>query len=255
MALTTEIASEYGKLLPVNAGQITLTKNCCGKIQLQWGAISQEFTIPPPDSAVICINYRNNLCWAPINDTSGGFLERYKNHISDFISTNYKVKEVLSAKPFSEALMIDMYNMHDIDTRKKIIKRANAEEKKQLIRKNICSLCYKYSTNGIETCIHIDCPGCCKECKTIPLFRRVINDIDKPGDENKSFHQRLVEICVACKKEQKLRCPICLEDKVLNDICIIGCKHAFCYKCYCEGSIKGYPIMKCPQCRGPVQLA
>ena len=119
------------------------------------------------------------------------------------------------------------------------------------LKGKICFACYAYNEN-LHKCIHVDCTGCCKACQSIPLLvpEETLTDAGGGGDPDAPTTMHLV--CRACHRKQEIQCPICLESKARKDLCIIGCHHAFCWKCYGMGVMKGQQITKCPMCRAVI---
>ena len=66
------------------------------------------------------------------------------------------------------------------------------------------------------------------------------------------FTENGVLVCHACQKKQVKKCPICLEDKSPAELCVLGCHHSFCWRCYGMGCMSGEQIVKCPECRAEI---
>ena len=96
------------------------------------------------------------------------------------------------------------------------------------INSNFCSACYKICEKKYK-CIHFDCTGMCREC---------IQEVTTTS------------ACPACKKQQILTCPICIEKWNVRSCKILDCGHGICYKC-CNRKWKemGEGVTICPQCR------
>ena len=114
----------------------------------------------------------------------------------------------------------------------------------------ICKCCGKFTTEEMKKCLHYDCPGCCATCTKYDLLipQRELPGYGEDGG-NASDVSLMVEVCRACKREQKTECPICQDDKNVKELCILGCRHVFCWKCYGIGVFGGHQITKCPKCR------
>ena len=124
---------------------------------------------------------------------------------------------------------------------KELFNRLNTNQKHQLIKngsifpkifKNtkLCAVCFSADEN-IKKCVHFDCPGACLKC------RNAHADGGCPGT------------CTACGKEQKLKCPVCLEVFEAKNLNIFTCGHCTCWKCHCLSFQHKKPIKKCPTCR------
>lgn len=96
--------------------------------------------------------------------------------------------------------------------------------------KKRCSCCDSFMQMQYK-CIHSDCVGMCKTCH---------------GNSIASG----VECCPACKKEQKLECPICTDTKKPDEM-LMGkrCPHGICLACFADSYRCGKAITKCPMCR------
>lgn len=58
-------------------------------------------------------------------------------------------------------------------------------------------------------------------------------------------------------KSQKLNtCPICLDKKTKDQLCIAegGCGHSVCWKCFGQAIKAHRPLNKCPLCRGQFHI-
>ena len=105
------------------------------------------------------------------------------------------------------------------DTLKNIFKKAE-----------ICSVCYSHKP--LTKCLHFDCIGACQDCR---------KQAREGGGGDGS--------CCACGKQQKLECPICLDEHSEQYLKILECKHVVCWKCFCNSYEAKRPIKKCPKCR------
>ena len=92
-------------------------------------------------------------------------------------------------------------------------------------REDLCSVCF--SKDETTKCIHSDCTGACAKCR---------------GDDHD-------KTCCACKKEQILTCPICLDKYPPSFINRFPCHHGVCWKCHCHSYEAKKPIINCPLCR------
>ena len=79
-------------------------------------------------------------------------------------------------------------------------------------------------------CVHSDCCGMCDNC-----FK---NHTDGEGK------------CIACKKIQKIQCPICFDEFIKEKMCKSEtCSHYVCWECYGRSFHHESPITSCPSCR------
>ena len=201
-----------------------------------------EFNIP-----FICISYRNKKCWAAICDLSTAVLNKYSTIISNKIkelsdlSTGVRLQE---KDPAIEAIL----GILTSEQRGTLLE--NDAFRKTSFGSKICKCCGKFTTEEMKKCLHYDCTGCCASCAKTPLL---IPESELPGygedGGNANDVALMVNVCRACKREQKTECPICQEDKCVKELCVLGCRHAFCWKCYGMGVFGGHQITKCPQCR------
>ena len=98
-----------------------------------------------------------------------------------------------------------------------------------LLDKNkICKCCFMVSKNKVK-CIHFDCPGACLECT------------ESNGGGNGD--------CIACKRDQIVKCPICFEEEKPKYLYKFKCRHFVCLSCFIAAFEKKKPIKKCPCCR------
>ena len=91
-----------------NLGIIKAARECCGRVMQLWHHDNHdigEWRVPRGRTPLICISYRNSLCWAPIAGLGDQFLGQYKAEISNFIKNSFN-------KPKSDTLRIigAMYN-------------------------------------------------------------------------------------------------------------------------------------------------
>ena len=195
----------------------------------------------------ICINYRNKKCWTSVCDLSAGLMNKYIVIISN------KMKE-LSALPIPEQLpekdpaieaILGILTSEQLGTLLE-----NDAFRKTSFGSKICKCCGKFTTAPMKKCLHYNCTGCCATSAKIPLL---IPQGELPGygqdGGNADDVSLMVNVCRACKREQKTECPICQDKKEAKELCILGCRHVFCWKCYSMGVFGGHQMIKCPQCR------
>jgi len=66
----------------------------------------------------------------------------------------------------------------------------------------------------------------------------------------KSCHEKLGEHCAVCERPQKITCPICQEEKSIDELgSSESCFHKVCWECIGRAYKAHAPIDKCPQCR------
>jgi hypothetical protein len=243
-----------------NNGMITRCGNCCGEIIHLWDHATTNWIIPDHSEFLICIKKRNTFYWSPLTELSGDFFLRYKEYIRNHINGNQlsalntRIAEgesrlaELHAFKNNTLMLIAMYQEMSIEKKKEIM---NTQLFKQsILHGNICGGCYAY-TEEIHKCIHVDCPGCCSACQQ----RDVRGASETPTsaatelDNGENKVHLMCKVCPACHKKQELQCPICFEVQSAANLCLIGCRHAFCWKCYGLSCMKGSQITKCPMCR------
>jgi len=123
-----------------------------------------------------------------------------------------------------------------------LFNRLNKAEKQQLLndsntfhnifnKNDLCACCFAVDKN-ITKCIHIDCPGACIKCR----------HTNGGGDGT----------CCACGKKQELKCPICLDIKVEENLEIFKCHHCSCHACLLKSYRMKKAIKKCPICRAKI---
>lgn len=155
--------------------------------------------------------------WVPLNElTTDGWIKMRSGLI-----------DLLSDPKRTNNMFIDMYQLiSPTDKKQFLIKYADTP-----FAKECCSVCSTHDT-CLKKCIYSDCSGLCSTCFT---------------EQDTS-----IGVCIACEREQKLKCPICLDDKFTFDMTeSVGCSHRVCWKCYgCAFQAKK-PIYKCPLCRAP----
>jgi len=241
MSFFANIPYDATHKLPLQEGSIELAGNCCGTMMEVYHG--ELYILPKPEDSVICIKYRHELCWAPIATLSGQFLGRYKHFISDLISAKLPPPPEENIHDASFSFMRKMYEELTIDQRKAM---TNSEDFRQTkLSNHICRSCYEYSDH-LKKCIHFDCGGCCEECESTPLLIPKETGGGGGGGDEVTI---MIIACRACERPQVIKCPICLDNKSSSELCIIGCHHPFCWKCYGMAVIKGNQITKCPLCR------
>lgn len=229
---------------PNNLGNIKAARDCCGRMMQLWHRDRGEWSVPSGGTPLICIKYRNQRCWAPITELGGQFLDRYKAEISNFIENTLD-------KPKSDTLGI-MGAMYNELTKEQRGHFSQTELFKQSeLSNHICPICYDYTKNSITKCIHVDCPGCCEKCHATPLLvpKRSVGVIGGGGGDGNNKPTLMEIVCPSCKRTQEMECPICYESKPAKELCVLGCNHSFCWKCYGHAVMQGQQITKCPMCR------
>jgi len=237
-------------------GIIKMAGECYGRIMQTWKDDTPDevgsYELPRAEEPLLSIMYRNRQCWAPISELRGQFLYQYARQISAFMthhyqnSNNNKKKDDMKDDVMVE-IVLSLYTEMNKEKRAEFI---NSELfKKSKLAGHICNVCYEYS-DTITKCIHTDCPGCCDTCHKIPLLipRPQSSPINhEEGGDNLPVIMDIV--CPACKRTQKVKCPVCLDTKDSGEMCLLSCRHAFCWKCYGMGVMKGQQMTKCPLCR------
>ena len=176
-----------------------------------------------------------NLAWKAAstnqNDIFAKSAARLSNNEKNMENTicdqSNELKVLKSHNSHLTALIKTYYNSITPELREKIFE---TDLKDMFKKSNICSLCF--SCKPITKCIHIDCVGCCKECR----------DAAASGGGGDGT-------CCACKKTQVLQCPICLDEHTEQYLKILNCSHCVCWKCFCKSYEVQRPIEKCPTCR------
>lgn len=220
-------------------------ENCCRPVRKAYGyAHSEKLNIgqppfiankkwwkydgPPPVGAVIVAE---NLKWIEIDNFSLTLLstktnneKNMENIICDQSNTLNSLK---SHNNQLTSLIKEYYNSITPELRAKLFE---TNLKDMFKKSNICSICF--SCNPITKCLHIDCVGCCKDCRNAAAA-------GGGGDGT----------CCACKKPQILQCPICLDEHTEQYLKILKCSHCVCWKCFCQSYEVHRPIEKCPTCR------
>ena len=225
-----------------NLGVIERAKECCGRMMQIWDNDDEEWRMPRECEPLICMSYRNQLCWAPIAGLGDQFLGRYKAEISSFIKNSFD-----KPKPNTLGVLEAIYNELNKEQRAHFMQTELCKQSE--LSDYICPICYDYAKKTISKCIHIDCPGCCEKCHATPLLvpKKSVGVIGGGGGGDEPTLMEIV--CPACKRAQELECPICYESKPAKELCVMGCNHAFCWKCYGHAVMKGQQITKCPMCR------
>ena len=232
-----------------NNGMITRCGNCCGQIINQWDTTTTNWIFPDHSEFLICIKKRNTFYWSPLSELSGDFFLRYKeyirNHINGISPTGEPAHQNLNT---NNQMLIAMYQEMSIEKKKDIM---NTQLFKQsILHGNICGGCYAYAEE-IHKCIHVDCPGCCSACQQRDVRAAPETPASAATELNNGENKvhLMCKVCPACHKKQELQCPICFEVQSAANICLLGCRHAFCWKCYGLSCMKGSQITKCPMCR------
>ena len=248
--------------LVFETGIIKMAGECHGRIMqvLEYGTDEDgidvgSYELPRAEEPLLSIMYRNRQCWAPISELTGQFLHRYRHELRDFMTYHYQISNNNKKKDdMKDDAMVEMVlSLYTEMNKEKRAEFIHSELfKKSKLAGYICHVCYEYS-DTITKCIHTDCPGCCDTCHKIPLLipRPQSSSINhKEGGDGSDNQPTIMDIvCPACKRTQKIKCPICLDTKKSEEMCLLGCHHAFCWKCYGVGVMKGQQITKCPLCR------
>ena len=220
---------------PETEGIIKPLRNCRGNI-LRY----HDDNTDDGGDTVICIQFRNRLCWAKIYQLSANFLYRYINQIDEHMRRSFVAIAV--PIPPDEKYKSLVHQLYKQLTREQKQDYLNGGEWKNTpMEKFICGRAKGCGgccnlINESNRCIHINCPGCCDDCK----------------DNIIGFTENGVLVCHACQKKQVKKCPICLEDKSPAELCVLGCHHSFCWRCYGMGCMSGEQIVKCPECRAEI---
>ena len=146
-----------------NLGVIERAKECCGRMMQIWDNDDEEWRMPRECEPLICMSYRNQLCWAPIAGLGDQFLGRYKAEISSFIKNSFD-----KPKPNTLGVLEAMYNELNKEQRAHFMQTELCKQSE--LSDYICPICYDYAKKSISKCIHIDCPGCCEKCHATPLL-------------------------------------------------------------------------------------
>ena len=225
-------------------GIIKMTRECCGRIMQRWDDDAGDWKMPSEIEPLISIMYRKRQCWAPISALTGTFLHDYRQVISDFITTLYDKKKKNIKDDTMVEMVLSLYAEMNKEKRAEFIH--SEIFKKSKLAGYICHVCYKYS-DSITKCIHTDCSRCCETCHKTPLL---VPQNKEGGGDGTPDHPVIMDIvCPACKRTQEIKCPVCLEIKGSQELCLLGCHHVFCWKCYGMGVMKGQQMTKCPLCR------
>ena len=233
-----------------NNGMITRCGNCCGEIIHQWDHTTTNWILPDHSEFLICIKKRNTFYWSPLTELSGDFFLRYKEYIRyhiNGISPPVRNDERPDLHTNNQ-MLIAMYQEMSIEKKKEIM---NTQLFKQsILHGNICGSCYAYAEE-IHKCIHVDCPGCCSACqqRDVRAASETPTSAATELDNGENKVHLMCKVCPACHKKQELQCPICFEVQSAANLCLIGCRHAFCCKCYGLSCMKVSQITKCPMCR------
>jgi hypothetical protein len=155
--------------------------------------------------------------WVPLNELT----------MAGWIQIRSGLTTMLSDPARMNNMFIDMYQLiPHVDKKQLLIKYADTP-----FAKECCSVCSAHDP-CLKKCIYKDCCGLCSTCFT---------------EQDTS-----IGVCIACSREQKLECPICLDDKFTFDMVeSSGCSHRVCWKCYGMAFKANKPIYNCPLCRAP----
>lgn len=237
-------------------GMIIRCGDCCGSIIHQWDITTTDWVFPNDREFLICIKKRNTFYWSPLSELSGDFFLRYKEYIRNHINgtqlsaINTRIAEgetrlaELHAFRTNSLMLIAMYQQMSLEKKKKIINTPLF--KQSAMRGKICGGCYAY-TEELHKCIHVDCLGRCSACQQKNVFAAQETPASAATELDKVH--LMCKVCPACNKKQEIQCPICFEVQTADNICLLGCRHAFCWKCYGLSCMKGRQLTKCPMCR------
>ena len=244
-------ASRCRTIKPINEGDIQLAGNCCGRMVEIYE--DGEFKTPQDTEPLICCTYRGRLGWLSITALSGNMFAGLKTYIAKTLQLKL-IKDLftdsldLDTIQTDHDLLVHLYNKLTPLGRQDFLEtnHDDVDITKSSLEKHICKCCCQaadgaeqcclaYSEN-INKCIYIDCPGCCDVCTEHQIWEE-----EGIGKIN--------HWCSVCKRDQSLKCPICFDETEKNQLCILSCHHAFCWKCFGKSVLNGHQIMKCPICR------
>jgi len=185
----------------------------------------------------VCIRNYNGYIWFPIADISASNWMKYRDiiakHLEQFKQLSQKDTKELTALRAKRHFLNESRAM--IEEMFEHIVHMSAEDKRNFIKKykntyigrHICEVCLTHSDKATYRCIHYDCGGMCKSC-----------------------HEKLGEHCAVCDRPQKITCPICQEEKSIEELgSSESCFHKVCWECIGRAYKAHAPIDKCPQCR------
>jgi len=216
---------------------------------------------PSTDDVKICVKRYTNYQWAPIYNLSQAKFEEHRLKISEVLTSlseswaTHNGYDVIHSSDSSRSSHRSKpkhskhngspthprtipHNEDDFKLLSEMYDGLSSEQKAHLkdkykdatFMKNRCQCCDAYMSSQYK-CIHSDCSGMCKTCHGNSIANGV-------------------ESCPACKKEQKLECPICTETKAPNEMLMSkNCSHGICLACFADSYRCGKTISKCPMCR------
>ena len=123
-------------------------------------------------------------------------------------------------------LLLHLFHNLDNEDKKNVLKMF----KDSIFANHTCIQCFKLA-HLKQKCIHPSCNGMCTNC-----FQEWMSKEEK-------------EICPACLKKQNIACPICKEDKTIDEVYQLKCDHSICWKCFGQSVVHHSQIKKCPLCR------
>jgi hypothetical protein len=197
---------------------------------------TQNGTLAVSCNGVPCLNIekRGMYYWEPLTSLSSVNWKLYRGMINSSLekyveNANKKYKEIIIKErenlEQTKTLFYKLYQNLSIPEKKTFLK----ENKNTWLAKETCPVCLKKSIKK-NKCVHHDCCGMCDECFA-----------DKLDEEHK---------CKACKKTQNIQCPICFDEKPLEEMCKSNkCVHYVCWSCFGKAFHSGNPLYKCPCCR------
>jgi|TARA_B100000795_G_scaffold245967_1_gene211400 hypothetical protein len=179
----------------------------------------------------ICIIRRQVPVWHPIHHLSSSnwmkYRENFRQGFNDIIKGVEKEKDLL----LKIKNMKDTRNMFE-----QLYSNLTNDDKRGFIKMNsdawlhkiTCLSCLNISEDK-NKCMHHDCSGICPSCTEL-------------WDKNTT--------CPSCKKEQKIKCPICWCEKTSQELTkSVSCPHSVCWECYGKAFRAQKPIYNCPLCR------
>ena len=195
-----------------------------------------EGTIAKSKNGIICMNVQKygGYYWEPLSLLSGGNWKKYRIGVgakiiayknSDTPKWTGIIKKMNSQIKECKETSYLLYESLTPELKKEFIKK----NKNSWLAKETCCVCLEKTKNK-NKCIHSDCCGMCNNC-----FK---NHTDEEGK------------CIACKKIQKIQCPICFDEFAEEKMCKSEtCTHYVCWECYGRSFHHERPITSCPACR------
>ena len=128
-------------------------------------------------------------------------------------------------------MLVSLFKKMDPDTKREFLKLHSTS---WLATTATCSGCLEICGTKHQ-CVHLGCSGMCETCHD--TFSQLT---DNPQ-------------CPACGKQQDIVCPVCQDEKEIDQMVLAdgGCGHRVCWKCFGSAYKAGHPLVSCPLCRGP----